>query len=134
MWGQPQYEVQLLYSTISPSFRYSTGRENQLSDGSCCVSGEDPAPCPKACSETRIALCFREAQHQMDDTDLLNCPLGTDTFTPGQGTNSIMTFDYLPALTTTSTYPVSYSKLVYLKSPYLQGSYQLYYEQHYHVD
>ncbi len=74
-------------------------------DGNCCSPTEGGDSCPTAC-DTVINVCFREAQHPVNDNNPAVCPLGTVTvsiFAPGAG---------IPTLTATeqaatTTYPVS---------------------------
>ncbi|XP_064381976.1 uncharacterized protein LOC135330925 [Halichondria panicea] len=112
--GQSQYEVQ-----VGPpvTFTYREGLsdrnvsyENTLADGSCCSRSEGNTSCSTAC-ENRIFLCFREAQHLVNDTNIAVCPLGDMTFTPSVMDTGIITFNSTISATTT-TYP---------------GSFQLYY-------
>ncbi|XP_064381946.1 uncharacterized protein LOC135330905 isoform X1 [Halichondria panicea] len=112
--GQPQYEVQV---GLPVTFTYREGLsdrnvsyENTLANGSCCSRSEGNTSCSTAC-ENRILLCFREAQHLVNDTNIAVCPLGDMTFTPSVMDTGIITFNSTISATTT-TYP---------------GSFQLYY-------
>ncbi len=109
--GQPQYEVQV---QLPVRFKYRDGisdtgihYNNTLANGTCCSRNEEGTSCPTAC-ENRIILCFREAQHPVDDNNVAVCPLGSMTFTPPviHGID-IITFNSIIQATTTTTYPVS---------------------------
>jgi len=112
--GQPQYRVKLQEPL---AYRYSSGRTNQLSDGSCCNSDET-APCTLGCSGVTVELCFREEGHDPRDTDTTNCPLGRRVVPasgPGELFGPTGTIELEPtaaAITTGTAYPVS---LVYLR-------------------
>ncbi len=100
--GQPQYEVQVQLP-VTLSYNLTTGH-NLLANGSCC-SFNETAPCNTQCSEIQITLCFREANHSLNDTDITNCPLGMITVTPGEPSN--LTTLTATSNATTTTYPVS---------------------------
>ena len=110
MQGQlPQYEVQV---GLPVTFTYREGlsdrnisHENRLADGRCCSRSEGNTSCSTACAN-RILLCFREAQHLVNDTNRAVCPLGTMTFTLSVMDTGIITFNSTMQATTT-TYPVS---------------------------
>ncbi len=78
---------------------------NRLANGDCCSPTEGGDSCPTACV-TVITVCFREAQHPLNDNNPATCPLGTvivDSFAPSPG---IRTFSATNQAATT-TYPVS---------------------------
>ncbi len=78
---------------------------NRLANGNCCSSNEGGDCCLTAC-ETVITVCFREAQHPVNDNNPAVCPLGrvtVNTFAPGSGIRTLSATDPV----TTTTYPVS---------------------------
>ena len=78
---------------------------NRLANGNCCSPTEGGNSCPTAC-ETIITVCFREAQHPVNDNNPAVCPLGREAvniFAPNPG---ILTLSATEQAATT-TYPVS---------------------------
>ncbi len=111
MQGQPQYEVQV---ELPVNFTYREGLSpmgvpyvNTLANGNCCSSNEGGNYCPTAC-EIVIIVCFREAQHPVNDNNPQVCPLGIrsvmiNSVAAGAG---ILTLNATNQAATT-TYPVS---------------------------
>ncbi len=105
--GQPQYEVQV---ELPITFAYiGVPYVNRLANGNCCSPTEGGNSCPTAC-ETVITVCFREAQHPVNDNNPETCPLGTvNTFSPGAGILTLSATDQAA----TTTYPVSLTKDIF---------------------
>ncbi len=107
--GQPQYEVQV---ELPITFTYRGGLspmgvpyENRLANGNCCSPTEGGDSCPTAC-RTVITVCFREAQHPVNDNHPADCPLGivtVNTFEPSPGNRTLSATNQAA----TTTYPVS---------------------------
>ncbi len=78
---------------------------NRLANGNCCSPNEGGNSCPTAC-ETVTTVCFREAQHPVNDNNPAVCPLGevtVSTHQPGAGILTLSGTNQAP----TTTYPVS---------------------------
>ncbi len=78
---------------------------NRLANGNCCSPTEGGNSCPTACG-TVITVCFREAQHSVNDSNLATCPLGAvtvNTLEPGPGIRTLSATNQAA----TTTYPVS---------------------------
>ena len=78
---------------------------NRLANGNCCSPTEGGDSCPTACG-TVFTVCFREAEHPVNDDNPDVCPLGSvtvNTLAPSPGIRTLSATNQAA----TTTYPVS---------------------------